>query len=434
MMKFLKLLVVLPGLIFSQNTISGEFSPAKSYKYVLLYKSTPAGTEYIDKSDLTNEGSFSIKLDSSAIAGIYKLVYDSPAENNNFDIIYNGKESIKFNYDKEKGIEFSESKENKLWSSYKNSMEMVNQTISNYYTKQSTDKKAFNSIFKTLKDTQAAFEEASEGMMTSAFIKSNAPYIPASYEDLETYKNNLKHHYIEPVDFGNPLIQSSDFLIDRVMGFIFGMVNNDNSEYKEQIDILVNEIGPGEKVIEVILLEMAWRNFKTMENPEMANYVSDKYLLDLSKQFNYDALTEDLISYKNTAIGAKAIDFEITNNGNNNPTSLHQLDNAENYLVVFWSSTCGHCLEELPRVKALLADKKNIKVVALGMEEDSDANWREKINEYPDFIHVLALGKWDNPISNAYGIKATPTYFLLDKDKNITAKPYDYEALEKILK
>jgi len=55
------------------------------------------------------------------------------------------------------------------------------------------------------------------------------------------------------------------------------------------------------------------------------------------------------------------------------------------------------------------------------------------IAEYPDFIHVLGLGKWDNPTSNAYGIESTPSFFLLDKDKKIIAKPYDAVALKTAL-
>jgi protein-disulfide isomerase len=45
----------------------------------------------------------------------------------------------------------------------------------------------------------------------------------------------------------------------------------------------------------------------------------------------------------------------------------------------------------------------------------------------------LGFGKWDNEIGNSYNVTSTPTYFVLDKDKKIMAKPYDFEALKKIL-
>ncbi len=435
MKQFLYLLVLIPTLILAQNTIGGTFTPAKDYTFALLYKATPTGTEYINRAELDQNGSFTIAMDSSTTAGIYKIVYATPPEQNNFDLIYNGSESINFNFNKDENLEFPESKENKLWISYLHSMDMVNRTISNYYTQKSTDKQAFKSIIKTLKETQTAFEDASKDMMVSVFVKSNAPYIPVAYEDLTTYKNNLQRHYLEPVDFGNSLLQSSDFLVDRVMGFVFGMVKDDNPAYKKQVDLLVNHIGEGQKVIKTILLETVWRNFKNSNNVELANYVSDQYLLELSQQFNYDALTEELMVYKNNTIGVKAQNFKlgINTDGKTKTTTLHDLDLAEQYLIVFWSSSCGHCLEELPQVKKLVANKKDFKVIAIGLEDEAD-NWEKAIKDYPEFIHVLGLGKWENPISDAYGVEATPSYFLLNKDKIIISKPYDYNELENTMK
>ena len=180
---------------------------------------------------------------------------------------------------------------------------------------------------------------------------------------------------------------------------------------------------------------MIWRRFKNMENPELANYVTDKYLLKLTELTNYEALKEQLLVYKNNAIGNKASNFDLsyTKDGKTVATTLNDLDLTNQYLVIFWSSTCGHCLDELPKVKEMLADKKDLTVIAIGLEDDAE-NWQKMIVDYQDFIHVLGLEKWENPISDAYGVESTPSFFLLDKDKNIIAKPYDAEALKVLLK
>jgi thiol-disulfide isomerase/thioredoxin len=421
--------------MFSQHTINGTFSPASDYTYAFLYHATPTGSDYVDRARIDTEGHFTIPLDSSIIAGIYKIVYALPPEENNFDLIYNGKESISLDFSADKGLEFTDSNENKLWSSYTNSIDMVNRTISNYYTQESTDKKAFHDIFKTLKDTQSAFEEASKGTLAATFIKANTPYIPESYEDVSTYSKNLKQSFLAHVDFSDHLLQSSDFLIDRVMAYIFGMtISTSDEAYKADIDDVMNSIGDGNTELKTILLEMVWSRFKNMDNTEVANYISDKYLMALSKTTNYQALTDRLIAYQNNAIGQKAQNFDLTltENGVTTSTTLHDLNIAEQYLVIFWSSTCGHCLDELPKVKTMLASKPNIKVIAIGLEDDAEG-WQNDIGNYSDFIHVLGLGRWDNPISDAYGVSATPTYVLLDTNKNIIAKPYDFESLEKVL-
>ncbi|MEM5566598.1 TlpA disulfide reductase family protein [Psychroserpens sp. AS72] len=436
MKKIVLFIALIPSFIFAQHSIDGVFTPAEDYSYAFLYHATPTGSDYINRAQLGEDGSFSIPFDSTSTPGIYKIVYALPPEDNNFDFIYNGKESVAFTFSLDKGLEFTDSNENKLWASYIKSMDMVNRTISNFYAQESTDKKAYSDIIKTLSDTQKAYEDTSKGTLTSVFVKANSPYIPKEFEDLSTYSKNLKRTYLEHVDFENPLLQSSEFLVERVMAYVFGMsANTSNDVYKKDVDGLMTRIGEGNTEIKTILFEMIWRRFKGMENPELANYVTDTYLLKLTELTNYDALKEQLIIYKHNAVGNKASNFDLayTKDGETVTTTLHDLKLSDQYLIIFWSSTCGHCLDELPKVKDILADKTDLTVIAIGLEDEADG-WQKMIGDYQSFIHVLGLGKWDNPTSDAYGIESTPSFFLLDKDKNIIAKPYDAEALKAILK
>ena len=431
MKKLLIILFVLPFISLAQS-VQGTFSPAEDYTYAFLYKATPEGANYVDRGKLDGAGNFEIPLDSTVTPGIYKIVYAIPPEENNFDFIYDGKETIAFNFSNDNGVEFTMSEENKLWNSYLKSIDMVNQTISNYYSKENTDKEGFKSIFKVLKDTQLAYEESANGKIVSAFIIANRPYIPTQYEDLSTYSKHLKQQYLSSIDFSNYLLQSSSFLVDRVTAYVFNMVQDpSDSIYKQHVDDVAAAINNDDVIIKTSLLEILWQRFVTMENHDVANYITDSYLLELANATENKVLAETILSYKNTSIGTKAPDFEIIRDGKK--TSLHQLRGAGNYLVIFWSSGCGHCLAELPKVKELVAKKPNIKVVAFGLEEDA-TDWTEEIKNYPNFIHVIGLEKWNNPIVKTYGVAATPMYFLLSSSKIIMAKPYSFEDLEVVLK
>lgn len=431
MKKLLIILFVLPFISLAQS-VQGTFSPAEDYTYAFLYKATPEGANYVDRGKLDGAGNFEIPLDSTVTPGIYKIVYAIPPEENNFDFIYDGKETIAFNFSNDNGVDFTMSEENKLWNSYLKSIDMVNQTISNYYSKENTDKEGFKSIFKVLKDTQLAYEESANGKIVSAFIIANRPYIPTQYEDLSTYSKHLKQQYLSSIDFSNYLLQSSSFLVDRVTAYVFNMVQDpSDSIYKQHVDDVAAAINNDDVIIKTSLLEILWQRFVTMENHDVANYITDSYLLELANATENKVLAETILSYKNTSIGTKAPDFEIIRDGKK--TSLHQLRGAGNYLVIFWSSGCGHCLAELPKVKELVAKKPNIKVVAFGLEEDA-TDWTEEIKNYPNFIHVIGLEKWNNPIVKTYGVAATPMYFLLSSSKIIMAKPYSFEDLEVVLK
>ncbi|WP_405574099.1 TlpA family protein disulfide reductase [Winogradskyella sp. Asnod2-B02-A] len=431
MKKNLIILFVIPLISFAQS-VKGTFSPPEDFSYAFLYQATPESANYINRGKLDADGNFEIQLDSTVKPGIYKIVYAVPPEENNFDFIYDGKETVAFNFSNENGVHFTESEENKLWNSYLKSMDMVNQTISNYFAKENSDKKGFNAIFKTLKDTQTGYEELAKGKLVSSFIRANKPYIPAEYEDISTYSNNLKQQYLSQVDFSDYLLQSSSFLVDRVTAYVLNMVENPSNDiYKEHIDDVAAAINSNDLIIKTSLLEMLWKHFSDQKNHEVANYITTNYLLELAKATDNNVLLDMVIAFKNTSIGSKAPNFDITSNGQN--TNLHQLEGAEHYLLIFWSSTCGHCLNELPKVKKMIADKPNVKVVAFGLENDTDG-WEKEIKNYPDFIHQIGLDKWDNPVVKTYGVSATPMYFLLSTSKIIMAKPYELEDLEVLLK
>ncbi|MEZ4793151.1 MAG: TlpA disulfide reductase family protein [Gelidibacter sp.] len=436
MKKLLSLFAFLPSLLFSQHFVQGTFSPAKDFTYAFLYKASPTSLNYLNRGKIDENGTFKIELDSTVSSGMYKIVYGVPEDANNFDFIYDGKEDIVLTFSLDEGLDFKESVENKLWASYTKSMELVNMTISNFYAQESTDKKAFKDIFKTLKDTQSAFEDASKGTMASTFIKANRPYIPTEYEDVTTYSNHLKTTFLKNVDFGNTLLQSSDFLTDRVLAYVFGMSATGSSEdYKRHVDDVAVAIGNDNPVIATSLLEHLWQKMVALENVEVANYVSDTYLFKLARATDNKELYKELMAYKNSAVGTTAMDFPITyeTDGTMVSTSLHKLEGADHYLLIFWSSTCGHCLGELPKLKTFIDEHpKNIKVIAFGLEDEKE-NWGKTIEQFPGFIHVLGLEHWDNPVAKAYGINSTPSYFILDANKKIIAKPIDLETLETAL-
>lgn len=68
------------------------------------------------------------------------------------------------------------------------------------------------------------------------------------------------------------------------------------------------------------------------------------------------------------------------------------------------------------------------KVIAFGLEDDI-YSWRNESLRLPEFVHIPGMGKWENDVGKAYDVSKTPTYFVLDGDKKIQAKPEELEAL-----
>ena len=437
--RIVTLLIFLPNFLLAQHTISGMFSPAKDYKATLLYKVTPTVSEYISNAEVQKDGSFQFQVDAAATSGMYRIVYAVPQEDYNFDVIYNGKEDIVLSFNAETGVEFKSSLENKLLKSYSNSMSAVTQSISNYFRENKKDTFALNTIFKTQREAQTNYEKLAEKTIALQFIKANRPYVPQKYEDVKTYVNNLKKHYFDYVDFNNKILQSSSFLEERMNNYVFGMSSHgvdETSNYKNNIDVFYNAMKVAPATITRILLVSLWQQMVDLDYGDVANYISKKYLIEIAKSLKDNELVDALSQYKNLSKGSKAPDFSIKIEKDNKQITkkLSELNGAEKYIIVFWNSGCSHCLDEIPQLQKFIKSykKTKIRVIAVGLEDDNKA-WKEKIKSYPEFINVLGLGKWDNEIGNKYGVKETPTYFVLDKDKRIIGKPDDFDSLKGFL-
>ncbi|WP_298237086.1 TlpA disulfide reductase family protein [uncultured Algibacter sp.] len=437
MKRLLFLTLLAPTLMLAQHKIKGVFYPAKDYNFALLYKVGPTISDYVTNAEIAEDGSFEFELDSTATKGMYRLVYAVPQEDYNFDIMYNGKEDVELTFMAETGVDFKKSNPNKLLASYTNSMSMVTQSIGNYFSKESKDTLALKAIFKTQRETQSNFEKAAKGSMALDFIKANKPYIPKKVEDVKTYIKNLEKHFFDNVDFSNPILQCSSFLEEKMLNYVFGMSANSEDElsvYKKNIDVVFEHMKTAPKEVQRILLFDLWQQMSDLGHESVSNYIAENYLMDVAVSLNDQELLQALILYQNLSKGAIAPDFDLKIKEKDKEVTkkLTALKGAENYIIVFWSSTCSHCLDEVPQLQNFIKsrEKDEMKVVAIGLE-DEPYGWKNLTYDYPEFIHVYGEGKWDNEIGDAYGVTSTPTYFILDKDKKIVSKPVDFEALIK---
>ena len=433
MKKLIFLSILLPVVTFAQHNIQGIFSPAESFSYALLYHVTPTATNFVKQVETKDDGTWSISLNEDAERGIYKIVYAVPVEENNFNVFYNGKENISLVYDLDNGLSFTASEENMIWENYKDSISTINGLINDYYTNKKKDKSKIIAIFETLKQTQNSFEEITSDKMISPFVKSNRVYIPDGYEDIKTYSLNLRKHYFDYMEFNHPLLQNSDFLNERVMAYVFAMPE-ESSYYKQAIDDVVKATTNNNDT-KLILLQNLWDSMVKNELTEVAIYISDTYLLPLAKSHNRTYLVEAIENYNKSAIGKKALNFEFTYIENDKPvkTSLYNFNTKKPTLLIFWSSGCSHCLKELPKVKSIMDRHPEVTVLAYGLEDNLES-WNMVIAKFPNFIHTYNINKWESPIIKEYGVSTTPSYFILDADKIIIAKPRGVEDINGFFK
>tara|TARA_R110000764_G_scaffold108962_1_gene194915 strand:- start:2098 stop:3429 length:1332 start_codon:yes stop_codon:yes gene_type:complete len=421
----------------AQHSVSGNLSPAEDYKWLIAYKLNPDHQNYIADTEVKN-GAFLLKMPTNAQAGMYRLVYAVPQEEFYFDFIYNGKEDIVLSFDPQIGLSFTASNENLLYTSYFNEIYGLEKQIAQFYSDVKKDRDLLFKLFKKLAMVQESYETRSQGLLSGHFIKANRPYIPSDYEDAETYLKHKKQHYFDALDFNDPVLQGSAFLTEKVVNYVFTAIPKEQlstqekqREIKENVKelaLVLENVSPTNKVQ---LFNSLWTQAANDNLTHAADFIYNNYLKSLATATNKSDIIKKIEIQNRLRFGAVAP--EITWNEGGTTKKLSGLGGAKYYVVVFWSSTCSHCLQQLPEFQKGIKEISGVKVLAIGLEDD-DVTWKKESTKLPGFIHGMALGKWESPYAEIYDIHQTPTYYILDSEKRIVARPEDYIGVVKFLK
>jgi len=228
---------------------------------------------------------------------------------------------------------------------------------------------------------------------------------------------------------------ASNFFSEHAINYVFGMTGTSMStdflkdNLKSLNQILSDAATPETRyeIFKVLRLQMLEANYEPL-----ALEISKEVLMPLAIALNDNEGIQAMQDFERTAIGSKAPNFELEEGAKGRPAkTLYDLSGATSYILIFWSSSCSHCVDEVPKIHSWITENQhhNSSVVAVGLEEEP-YKWNSMKYDMPQFTHVLALGKWEHPLVQRYNITATPFYMVLDPKKTIIAKPQNLEDLK----
>lgn len=440
MKKLFLLLFLVSFSLQAQYKISGEMKPSEKYTWVILYKIEGARQVFVKSGKIVN-GKFSFVLPTNAKPGAYRVNYKT--EGNGFaDFLFN-KEDVEFTFNPEKAeqtIHFSKSTENKLYQEYINvvsTQQYKTDSLQIDYLKNQQTKTAglYETQLAKIADLQKQYLAKAKGKMVYDFIKATNRYNSVVIaKDSQEYLKSINDHFFDTIDFNNQTLYNSTFLVDRITDYVFYMnYSDDATKQKELHDTAVKTVLEKAKTetFKKDIIEFLITQFVNANNIDFADYLLTSFYEKLpikiqSTEFKVNYLERTVVS-----IGRIAPEISWKTNGKN--YKLSTISEANNYVLVFWSTGCGHCLVEVPKLYAFTKGIKNSKVIAFAME-NNDSEWNKMRQNFTGWHHVLGLKKWENPIARTYQIYATPTYIVLDKNKKIIAKPDTLDELQKIIK
>ncbi len=445
MNKFFSIALFFISLVaFSENvndTIVVKMQPA-TYTQVVLYNAEGAQQKYVSHSE-SKDGIFKLAIPSTSPHAAYRLVFNQKTMDY-IDFLYVGKSfQITFNPDNQNELPtFISSEENSRYFKHLFAINGLQQKLDSiqilfFKTKDanqwSTLRNQYDIKQKELKTTIENIENTETNSLIKDVLKANERVLPtAPMVNPTDYLSFIKQHFFDHINFNNQNLIHSSILVDKVMDYVFYLSATQNPEdqnelYKNTVMEVLNKIT--EDSIRKGFIQALIQSFAQDENIVLVDFLFENYYDKLPLEIQNLQWKNGLQQEMNTAVGRVAPDFEFS--FNNKPSKLLKLSGYKYYIVVFWSTSCSHCLKEVPMFYDYIKDRQDTQVIAVGMETaESKPLWEKEVSDYARFINVFGIGKWENPIAKSYNVHATPEYFILDEHKKIISKPYDFEAVE----
>ncbi|MEO9572263.1 MAG: TlpA disulfide reductase family protein [Polaribacter sp.] len=441
MKKILVLIFLISSFAHAQYTINGTMSPTIESDWIILYKVEGARQKFVQNTKIRVDsveiqgkkqalGIFTFTLPKDSKVGSYRATYK--LEGAGFvDFIFN-KEDVSFGFHPdypEQSVTFTTSKENIFYKKYLDDIATAQQSLDSIQVaalqNPGLDLKApYKAAFSNVNSIQKKYLSAAENMYVKPFVEASFRNSPSEIiNSPQKYMSNMVYTFFDRMDFNNKTLLNSSFLVDRITDYVFYINYSEDKDtqqklYKESIIKVLSKIknAPFKKDI----IEFLISQFETTMNLDLIDYLFENHYNKLPESLQNKKFRDEKQQLFAAEVGRIAPDFSWQENGKN--LSLSKLNDAENYLLIFWSTGCSHCIREIPQIHKYLKDNKKVKVIAFSLEKN-DFSWKNYKKTLPNWHHVLGLNKWENKTARTYNIMSTPAYFILDSNKKIIAKP-----------
>ena len=250
-------------------------------------------------------------------------------------------------------------------------------------------------------------------------------------------QNKVMMEYWEDVDFNDTSLVSSKKMSDKLINYFYSFTDGDEQHFDSLsiagLGVVLDKAKVNMRMYEYIL-EFALNGYSAMGRDRVTDYLLNYPQLAegeiaMEEGMRLDSITEP---YQKVKVGAIAPGYTgITIDGK--LYSLYE-SKAKHTIIVFWSTDCEYCHEFLVQIRKRLDLKSDFELVTFALAESKDEVTKMvKKMRLPGY-HFYDDLRWDNKAFLDYHITSTPTVFVLDENKNIVCKPYDWHDLKEWMK
>lgn len=339
-------------------------------------------------------------------------------------------------------IEFIDSQTNADWYAYHsfkeqtmNSMNLLKPILREYDKNSEFYIKAENE-YQLLQDEFTLFTDSLmlHDNYASKLIKVDRFPVINLNDDFKKQHNDMITNFFNDVDFNDISLIPTDVLSNKIFDFLSIQITADqNADQKIMslilgVDNVLNRATVNFKMYRFVF-QLLIESFNELKMNDVVDYMTRipySEEIDCSEE-QYNELLSIAEFNSRARIGSVAKNISGKTIFDED-FDMYSIEN-DFIIVYFWSYTCDHCRENIKELKLFLDENTNFSLVAVSVKGElkKTKNFVRK-NKIDGYFYHDGL-EWDCPFVDDYAVTATPSLYLLDKDKKIVYKPYDFKDL-----
>jgi peroxiredoxin len=393
------------------------------------------------------EGIFQFNLNTTKHhTGIYRLTFD---KNKWVDFVNDGEDvsittnptnvldSLKVVKSESNQLYYTFIKLNKQYKSKSDLLQLILARYpkdDDYYT---TSQNKLQQLQKEYLDFVNVIAQKNPNSFIARYIKSSQLPVVDGNISLEKQVSYLKSHSLDFVDFNDVGLINSDIFSNKSIEYLTYYRNPQlpkellEKEFMTAVDTILQKAKVNPLVYKHVV-EYLLDGFKKFGFDAIINYIIENYVIkdDICIDQKLEtALQRRMEQAKYFKIGDTVPNI-VTKDLFGKEVNLYSIT-SENILIVFYASWCPHCQTLLPQISELYKnqEQKDVEVFAVSIDSNK-SDWQKFINANGwKWVNVSDLKGWNSSAVKDYYIYATPTMFLVDKQRKIIKKPLSFDEL-----
>lgn len=254
---------------------------------------------------------------------------------------------------------------------------------------------------------------------------------PETEAEYDSHESWYHYNFFRNMDLNDPRILTTPAFFAELSGYLENYKGEFDADYKRSVDILLK--GTNNEEVRSFLADHLLDYYVKLGNQATVNHILDNYSNGCNDDLR-EALMNDLQAWQGLSEGDKAGELKFKSPNDVTLSLMETYAQNQLTLLVFWKSTCEFCKVELGAMKSLYKTYHKLGLEIYGVSIDKNhSQWATTVSQrnytWPNVIADANISE----ISKAYGVKYTPTVYLLDGKGKVLASNLRGRALETLI-